>query len=118
MDDAICRATEYVNAGADGIMIHSRKKDGKEILEFIEKFRKLDSESILVVVPTSFNKIKFEEFKALNVNIVIYANHMLRSAYPSMASVAEEILKNGRSFESEIQCMPVKDILNLIPGTK
>ena len=118
MDDAINRASEYVNAGADGIMIHSRKEDGKEIMEFIEKFRKQDSESILVVVPTSFNKIKFEEFKALNVNIVIYANHMLRSAYPSMTKVAKEILKNGRSFESEIECMPVKDILNLIPGTK
>ena len=118
MKDALQRAKEYTNSGADGIMIHSRKKDGKEIIEFIEKFRKEDKDSFLVVVPTSFNEIKFEKFQSLNVNVVIYANHMLRSAYPSMKKIATEILQNGRSFESEISCMPVKEILNLIPGTK
>lgn len=116
--DAHIRAKSYVESGADGIMIHSRNKDGKEIKEFIKKFRGYDSESILVVVPTSFNKIKFEEFRELGVNVVIYANHLLRSAYPSMKKVAENILKDGRSFESEKDCMAVKEILNLIPGTK
>ena len=118
MDDAFKRATEYTSSGADGIMIHSRNKDGDEIIEFIKKFRKVDKNSILVVVPTSFNKIKFEEFRNLDVNIVIYANHMLRSAYPNMKKVTHDILKNGRTFESEKDCMPIKDILNLIPGTK
>lgn len=118
MDDAFKRAIEYTSSGADGIMIHSRNKDGEEILDFIKKFRKVDKNSILVVVPTSFNKIKFEEFRNLDVNIVIYANHMLRSAYPNMKKVTHDILKNGRTFESEKDCMPIKDILNLIPGTK
>jgi phosphoenolpyruvate phosphomutase len=108
----------YVSSGADGIMIHSRNKDGKEIIEFIKKFRELDKTSILVVVPTSYNKIKFEEFRTLDVNIVIYANHMLRAAYPNMKKVSHDILKNGRTYESENDCMPIKDILNLIPGTK
>jgi phosphoenolpyruvate phosphomutase len=118
MEDACQRAREYINSGADGIMIHSREKDGVEIVEFIEKFRKDDKDSILVVVPTSFNKIKFEKFQSLGVNVVIYANHMLRSAYPNMNRIASGILQNGRSFESEGSCMPVKEILNLIPGTK
>tara|TARA_B100001564_G_C20646795_1_gene674792 strand:+ start:354 stop:1649 length:1296 start_codon:yes stop_codon:yes gene_type:complete len=118
MDDAYERAIRYTSSGADGVMIHSRNKDGKEIIDFIKKFRKNNKDSILVVVPTSYNKIKFEEFRDLNVNIVIYANHMLRSAYPNMKKVANDILKNGRTFESEKDCMPIKDILNLIPGTK
>jgi phosphoenolpyruvate phosphomutase / 2-hydroxyethylphosphonate cytidylyltransferase len=118
LDDAHKRAKSYVESGADGIMIHSRNEDGKEIIEFIEKFRKKDKQSILVVVPTSYNKIKFEQFRDLGVNVVIYANHLLRSAYPSMKKVAEDILVNGRSYESEKNCMAVKEILNLIPGTK
>ncbi len=117
INDALERSFKYVSSGADGIMIHSRKSDGNEIIDFIKKFRKKDKNSILVVVPTSFNKIKFEEFTALNVNIVIYANHMLRAAYPNMKKVAHEIIKNGRSYEAEKYCMPVKDILRLIPGT-
>jgi phosphoenolpyruvate phosphomutase len=118
MDDAFERAKQYTLSGADGVMIHSRNKDGEEIVDFIKKFRKVDKTSILVVVPTSYNKIKFEEFRRLDVNIVIYANHMLRSAYPNMKKVSHDILKNGRTFESEKDCMPIKDILNLIPGTK
>ena len=118
MQDALTRSHEYIKAGADGVMIHSRIKDGKEIIEFIKKFRAEEKKAILVVVPTSFNHIKFEEFKSLGVNVVIYANHLLRAAYPNMKKVASEILLNGRSLESENICMPIKEILNLIPGTK
>ena len=118
MDDAFKRAMEYTSSGADGIMIHSRNKDGREIIDFIKKFREVDKSTILVVVPTSYNKIRFEEFRSLEVNIVIYANHMLRAAYPNMKKVTHDILKNGRTYESENDCMPIKDILNLIPGTK
>tara|TARA_B100000886_G_scaffold119798_1_gene80526 strand:+ start:14755 stop:16047 length:1293 start_codon:yes stop_codon:yes gene_type:complete len=118
MEDALIRAHEYIKAGADGIMIHSRVKNGLEIIDFITKFRAKEKDAILVVVPTSFNHIPFDEFKNLGVNIVIYANHLLRSAYPNMKQVASEILINGRSLESESKCMPIKEILNLIPGTK
>ena len=118
MKDALIRAKEYVKSGADGIMIHSRKSDPSEIKEFIQKFRKSDNSSPLVVVPSSFNSVTKEEFEKLGVNIVIYANQMLRAAYPSMLKVAESILVNGRSKESEISCMPIKEILNFIPGTK
>ncbi len=118
INDALERALAYSRAGADGIMIHSRKKDPKEIFSFIKKFRKIEKSKILVVVPTSFNKVRFEKFKELGVNIVIYANHMLRSAYPNMKKIAEEILKNGRSYEAEKYCLSIKEILELIPGTK
>ncbi len=118
IDDALKRAFAYVKAGADGIMIHSRKKDPDEIFEFINRFREKDSITPIVVVPTSFNKIRIDEFEKVGVNIVIYANHMLRSAYPGMKKVAEIILKNKRSFEAEKYCMPIKKILDLIPGTR
>ncbi len=118
INDAFKRSMAYIKAGADGIMIHSRKKDPSEIFEFIKKFREVEKDKVLVVVPTSFNKVKFEKFKSMGVNIVIYANHMLRSAYPSMINVAKDILDNGRSFEAEKNCLSIKEILELIPGTK
>ena len=118
MDDALTRAFAYVNSGADGIMIHSRLKDPSEIIEFISKFRAEDTSTPIVVVPTAFNSVTTDEFAEMGVNIVIYANHMLRSAYPGMMKVAKSILKNKRSFEAETDCMPIKEILELIPGTK
>ena len=118
MDDALIRAESYVNAGADGIMIHSRHKDPAEIIEFMQRFRACNTETPVVVVPTSFNSVTVEEFIALGVNIVISANHMLRSAYPAMTKVAKSILLNGRSQESEPDCMSIKEILEIIPGTK
>ena len=118
MDDALIRAKEYMKAGADGIMIHSRKKDPTEIIEFMSKFRKDDTTTPVIVVPSSFNSVTVEEFLKLGVNIVIYANHMLRAAYPAMSEVAKSILTNARSEEAEPKCMPIKDILEFIPGTK
>tara|TARA_X000001036_G_scaffold439766_1_gene492177 strand:- start:857 stop:2158 length:1302 start_codon:yes stop_codon:yes gene_type:complete len=118
MDDALKRAFAYVNSGADGIMIHSRLKDPSEIAEFISKFRDKDRLTPIVVVPTAFNLVTTDEFVKMGVNVVIYANHMLRSAYPGMMKVAKSILKNKRSFEAEPHCMSVKEILELIPGTK
>jgi phosphoenolpyruvate phosphomutase len=118
MDDALERAFAYVEAGADGIMIHSRLKDPAEIIEFVTRFREGDKHTPVVVVPTSFNSVTTDEFKAMGVNVVIYANHMLRAAYPGMMQVAKSILKNKRSLEAEPSCMPIKEILELIPGTK
>ena len=99
-------------------MIHSRKKNPDEIIEFMQKFRSTDSETTVVVVPTSFNSVTIEEFIDLGVNVVISANHMLRAAYPAMVRVAGSILKNGRSLEAEPDCMSIKEILEIIPGTK
>ena len=118
MDDALKRAFAYIEAGADGIMIHSRLKDPAEIIEFITKFRDKDKTTPIVVVPTSFNSVTTDEFAKIGVNIVIYANHMLRAAYPGMMNVAKSILINRRSLEAEKDCMPIKEILELIPGTK
>lgn len=118
MDDALNRADAYIKAGADGIMIHSRLKDPSEIIEFMKKFRKNDNETPVVVVPSSFNTVTIEEFTELGVNVVIYANQMLRAAYPAMLKTAKEILKNGRSFEAEENCMSINEILEMIPGTK
>ena len=118
MEDALKRAFAYIDAGADGIMIHSRKKDPNEIFEFVKNFRSKDKITPIVVVPTSFNSVTTDEFAKIGVNIVIYANHMLRAAYPGMMKVAQKILKYKRSLEAEPDCMPIKEILELIPGTK
>jgi len=118
MDDALLRAKAYIKAGADGIMIHSRHKDPSEIIEFMLKFRATDINTPVVIVPTSFNTVTIEEFIEMGVNIVITANHMLRSAYPAMLKVAKSVLENGRSLEAEPDCMSIIEILNIIPGTK
>ncbi|MBO5306016.1 MAG: phosphoenolpyruvate mutase [Clostridia bacterium] len=114
MDDALARAAAYVGAGADGIMIHSRKKDPPEILEFCDKFRKTDKKTPIVVVPTSFNCVTEEELAAHGVNIVIYANQLTRSAFPAMQSTAVEILRHHRAKEADEHLMPFGDIIRLI----
>ena len=118
MDDALIRAEAYIKSGADGIMIHSRHKDPAEIMEFMKKFRAEDQNTPVVVVPTSFNAVTVEEFIDMGVNVVVTANHMLRAAYPAMLKVARSVLENGRSLEAEPDCMPIKEILEFIPGTK
>jgi len=118
LDDAIKRAKAYLDAGADGIMIHSRKKDPSEIFEFCKKYSKIKNKKTLVVVPSSFNTVTEDELKNYGVNIIIYANQLLRSAYPAMKKTAESILKNKRSAECDKDMLPIKDILELIPGTK
>lgn len=115
MDDAINRAKAYIDAGADGIMIHSREKEPDEIFEFCEKFNEFAPNVPLVVVPTSFNQVYEEEFAKKGVNIVIYANHLIRSAYPSMMDTAMKILENERCKEVDDNCLPIKEILTLIP---
>lgn len=115
MDDAINRAKAYIGAGADGIMIHSREKEPDEIFEFCEKFNEFAPNVPLVVVPTSFNQVYEEEFAKKGVNIVIYANHLIRSAYPSMMETATSILENERCKEVDDNCLPIKEILILIP---
>ena len=118
MEDALTRADAYIDAGADGIMIHSRHKDPKEIIEFMEKFRAKNTHTPIAVAPTSFNGVTVAEFEKMGVNIVINANHMLRAAYPAMLKVAKSVLKNGRTFEADQKCMSIKEILEFIPGTK
>lgn len=118
VDDALKRAFAYVKAGADGIMIHSKNHDGMDVKEFCERFRKEDKETPIVVVPTTYNQFTETELASWGVNIVIYANHMLRSAYPAMVKCAKSILENERSYEANELCMPVKEILTLIPGNK
>jgi phosphoenolpyruvate mutase len=118
LNDAFKRAEKYVEAGADGIMIHSKDISPKEILNFADKFKKKFSEIPLIAVPSTYNSIKDYQLENAGFNIVIYANHMLRASYPAMQNVALEILKNGRSFESEKSLISIKNILELIPGTK
>jgi len=118
MEDALFRADAYIEAGADAIMIHSRHKDPAEITEFMQKFRKKDIHTPVVVVPTSFNSVTVEEFAEMGVNVVVTANHMLRAAYPAMLKVAKSVLQHGRSLEAEPDCMSIKEILEFIPGTK
>jgi phosphoenolpyruvate phosphomutase len=116
MEDALMRANAYVNqGGADAIMIHSRKKDPTEIFEFVEKFRRKDITTPIVVVPTSFNTVTEAEFKERGVNVVIYANQLTRSAFPVMQQTAKTILEKHRAKEADEKCMSIKEIITLIP---
>ena len=116
MDDALTRAFAFVEAGADAVMIHSRKKDPSEIQEFIEKFRAKDKTTPVVLVPTSFNSVTEEEWKQCGANIIIYANQLMRAEVPAMQKAAELILENHRAEECDAMLMPFKDIIRLIPA--
>ena len=114
MEDALTRAHAFVSAGADGIMIHSRKKDPSEILEFCDRFRETNKETPIVVVPSSFNVITEEELASHGVNICIYANQLLRAAFPAMENAAKSILKHHRAKEIDNELMSIKQIITLI----
>ena len=114
MNDALERAHAFVAAGADGIMIHSRKKDPSEILEFCDKFRLINKSTPIVVVPSSFNSVTEDELYKHGVNIVIYANQLTRSAFPAMQQTAQDILKYHRAKEVDDRLMPIKQIITLI----
>jgi len=118
VDDAVKRAEAYLAAGADGIMIHSRRKEPTEVFEFCDRYNTFTNRKPLVAVPSSYNKTTEDELQAHGVNIVIYANQLLRSAYPAMLKTAKSILEHKRSAECDADMMPIKDILELIPGTK
>ena len=117
MEDAISRAEMYISAGADAIMIHSNKKDGKEILEFMRIIREgIGSKIPIVLVPTSYCEISYQDLVIAGANIIIYANHMLRAAYPGMAKVAKSILENGCSSSMEKNMLSIKEILEISGG--
>ena len=118
MANAVERAKAYLGAGVDGIMIHSRKKDPAEIFEFCRQYANFGKQKPLVVVPSSFNAVTEDELEKAGVNVVIYANHLLRSAFPAMQGTAEDILRNTRSLECDEKMLSLKQILELIPGTK
>ena len=117
VNDALMRAKSYINAGTDGIMIHSKEKNPNEIFEFAKRFRKNFKDVPLICVPTSYNSVKEDTLIKKGFNIVIYANHLFRAGYPSMQNAALSILKNGRSKEIDKKIISIKEILNLIPGT-
>lgn len=118
LNDALKRAHAYIEAGADGIMIHSKNKNPKEVFSFAKAFRKNYKDIPLICVPSTYNQVREKELINNGFNIVIYANHMLRAAYPAMLDVASKILKNGRAKEAEKNLFSINNILNLIPGTK
>lgn len=118
VSDALERADAYVNAGADGVMIHSKEKSGDDIKAFCTAFRTYHKHVPIVLVPTTYNQFTEDELISWGANIVIYANHLLRASYPAMMNVARSILDYGRSLEADKFCMGVKEILDLIPGGK
>jgi len=115
MDDALARAQAYIAAGADGIMIHSKRTTADEVLTFCKEYEKFDDRVPLVVVPSTYAQTTEDELAEAGVRIVIYANQLLRSAYPAMVEVAKSILLHSRAAEAEEHCMLIKDIINLIP---
>jgi len=117
VSEAIERAEAYINAGAYGIMIHSRKKEPDEIFEFCEHYNKLTTRRPLILVPSSYNAVTEEQLAAAGANVIIYANHLLRAAYPAMSATATSILTHQRSAEADSELLSIKEILNLIPGT-
>ncbi len=118
LEDALIRANAYIQAGADGIMIHSKEKDPAEVFSFCRRYSTFEKKVPLIVVPSTFSHVSETELKERGVNVVIYANQLLRSAYPAMSKAAETILLYERAHETDQFCMPIKDIINLIPGGK
>ena len=116
IDDAIMRSKTYIAAGADAVMLHYKSKDPADYFELTRRYAELDPKVPLVVVPSTFSHVPESELQAAGANIVIYANHLLRSAYPAMVHTAETILRSGRAHEVEEQCLSIKDVLALIPG--
>jgi len=116
--DALIRARAYIEAGADAIMIHSKNKDTTELFKFLKEYSNFEDKVPIVVAPSAYSHVSEKELEEQGVSVVIYANHLLRSAYPAMKKTAEIILKNERAHEVEEHCMPIKDILELIPGGK
>lgn len=116
LQDALARAKAYIAAGADGIMIHSKEKSPAEVLQFCAEYKKFENKVPLIAVPSTYSEITENELMKAGVNIVIYANHLLRSAYPSMVKTAEMILQHKRGHEADEYCMPIKDIIRLIPN--
>ena len=116
LNDALSRAKKYVNAGVDGIMIHSKLKNPSQIIAFAKSFRKINKTTPLICVPSTYNQVKEENLKRVGFNIVIYANQLLRSSYFAMSNLAVDILKNSRAKESEKKMTSIKKIINLIPG--
>jgi len=114
--DAIDRAYLYIDSGADGIMIHSKSEDVSEILSFCEHYKKFKKKVPLVVVPSTYNRVVEKQLIDIGVDVVIYANHLLRSSYPAMVRTAESILKNKRCYEASENCLPIKKVLELIPN--
>lgn len=118
MKDALRRARIYLEAGADGILIHSKKDNSDEILEFAKKFKELPSDltqgKALICVPTTYNTITEKELADAGFNIVIHANHLLRASYLAMEKVAKEILLRGRSLEVDSQCIPVREVFSKV----
>lgn len=114
LEDALARARAFVKAGADGILIHSKSKTPDEVFEFLERFRAEFKEVPIAVVPTTYNTVTEEELGRRGVNIVIHANHLIRSAFPAMEKTAKTILENGRSRDVNNLCMSIKDILTLV----
>lgn len=117
MDDALLRAKTYIDAGADGIMIHSKERDGEEILRFCDAYGDSSRRVPLVVVPSSYSHLTEQQLSDAGANIIIYANHLLRSAYPAMVRTAESILRHGRCHEASEACTSIREIITLIPGS-
>jgi len=116
MEDALERAAAYIDAGADALMIHSTEPDGREVFDFCKRYQSFERRAPLVAVPSSYDAIFESELHDAGVSVVIYANHLLRSAYPAMMRTAESILAHGRSYEAREHLMSIHDILTLIPG--
>ena len=117
LDDALRRSEAYVAAGADAIMIHSAKHDPAEVFAFMDEYGKASPRVPLVVVPSTYNAVTEEELAERGANIVIYANQLIRSAYPAMWRTAESILTHHRSLEADEFMLPISEALRLIPET-
>src|SRR3989344_1183107 len=116
LEDALIRANAYIKAGADGIMINSKERDPVEILNFCQRYSSFEQKVPLIVVPSTFSQVTERELYAAGAAIIIYADNLLRSAYPAMVKAAEMILLHERAFEAEQYGLPIEEITTLIPG--
>jgi phosphoenolpyruvate phosphomutase len=115
VDQALDRANLYVQSGANAVMIHSIETDAMMLLQFLRRFRRRDTQTPLVVVPTTFNRITATQLHSEGVNVVIYANHLIRASMSAMIHTANQILHDDMSQAIDETIMPVKDLLDFVP---
>lgn len=109
-EEALKRAHAYVQAGADAILIHSKTSSPQPIIDFAKSW---NNSAPLVIVPTTYPSIAFEQIKELGIKMVIYANQGLRAAIKAMDSVLSEIFGDKTTLGVEEKITSMKEIFEL-----
>lgn len=114
VDDALTRAALYLEAGASGLMIHSKDRTEDRVVEFLQRLRAQGHEQPVICVPTTYNRVLARDLFAEGANIIIYANHLLRASHHAMRRVCQDLLQHDRAVDVERRCTPLDELFDLV----